>query len=134
MFWDAAAFNQDLSSWDIKLVTDLTNFATNASISIRNTSNILKSWASQSVHSDLRFDIGVSVDEIINTSIYSDAKSAYNYLKDTKDWTFGNVTIISNVNLKNLPKQTLIQLLLKNQGLSYFSLYLPSKKTLIYSQ
>jgi surface protein len=136
MFYNATAFNQDISAWDITSVTSITDFAINTSLSIRNTSNILKSWASQSVYSNLRFDIGVSVDNTINTTIYNDARSAYNYLKDTKNWTFGTVTIEKSgtVNLKNLPKQTLIKLLLKNQDLSYFSLYLPSKKTLICSQ
>jgi surface protein len=137
MFYNATTFNQDISAWDITSVTNLTNFAIDTSLSIRITSNILKSWGNQTVNSNLRFDIGQVISGTINTTIYSDARSAYIYLKDTKNWTFGNVTIISNggnINLKNLPKQTLIELLLRPQGSSYFSLLLPNKKTLIYSQ
>ncbi len=137
MFRNATSFNQDLSNWNITLVTDLTNFAIYTSLSIRNTSNILKSWANQTVNSNLTFDIGTIIGEVINTTIYSDARTAYTYLKDTKNWTFGTVTIIANggsINLRNLPQKTLIELLKKSQSSSYFSLFLPNKKTLIYSQ
>src|SRR5699024_175293 len=53
MFRDTETFNQDLSSWDISSVTNMSYMFDNSALSIANYDATLIGWAAQSVQSDV---------------------------------------------------------------------------------
>ncbi|MCR9133312.1 MAG: BspA family leucine-rich repeat surface protein, partial [bacterium] len=57
MFADAAAFNQDLSGWDISNVTDMFLFADNTSLSPAYYTNMLENWSKLSLQSSVDFSV-----------------------------------------------------------------------------
>jgi surface protein len=57
MFADAAAFNQDLSGWDISNVTDMFLFADNTSLSPANYTTMLENWSTLSLQSSVDFSV-----------------------------------------------------------------------------
>ncbi|MCR9103532.1 MAG: BspA family leucine-rich repeat surface protein, partial [bacterium] len=60
MFADAAAFNQDLSGWDISNVTDMFLFADNTSLSPANYTNMLTAWSALPLQSGVDFSAGAT--------------------------------------------------------------------------
>ena len=80
MFSDAAAFNQDLSSWDISNVTDMFFFAKGTALSTTNYTNMLAAWGTLSLQSGVDFSVG--------TTTYSIAGLAgRDELTDTFSWS-----------------------------------------------
>ena len=80
MFRDATAFNQDLSTWNVSGVTTMSEMFYNAGLSTANLDSTLQSWASQSLHSNVPFHLGLKT--------YSQTgATALNTLRDTYNWT-----------------------------------------------
>ena len=80
MFSDAAAFNQDLSGWDISNVTDMFLFAEGTALSTSNYTSMLSAWGGLSLQSGVEFSVG--------TTTYTIAgQTGRNVLTDTYGWS-----------------------------------------------
>ena len=55
MFNSADAFNQDVSTWDVSNVTDMSSMFDNSGVSTDNYDNILIGWSSQALQSNVPF-------------------------------------------------------------------------------
>jgi surface protein len=81
LFQGAIAFDQDLSAWDIGIVTNLTSMFEGVTLSTENYSNLLQSWAAQTVQTNLNFHGGGS------QYFTGPAETSRQSLKNTKNWT-----------------------------------------------
>ncbi len=80
MFSDAAAFNQDLSGWDISNVTDMFLFAEGTALSTSNYTSMLSAWGGLSLQSGVEFSSG--------TTTYAIAgQPGRDELTDTFNWS-----------------------------------------------
>ena len=87
-FWNSSKFNQDLSHWVLKsTLTDMSRFLTGTATDSANYTKMLIAWAAQT-------------DPPINVSFgppsvpyYDIATDAYNYLRNTLNWSFTSSSI-----------------------------------------
>jgi surface protein len=79
-FNGATSFDQNLSSWNVSNVTNMTSMFTNVTLSTQNYDALLIAWSSQSLQNNVTFNGG--------NSIYSNSSaSARQTLTDTFNWT-----------------------------------------------
>ncbi|MHA2253941.1 MAG: BspA family leucine-rich repeat surface protein, partial [Candidatus Kariarchaeaceae archaeon] len=70
MFSSAIDFNQLISKWDVSSVTDMSNMFFNVTLSISNYNELLIGWSELSLHNDITFVAGNS----LNSNESADAK------------------------------------------------------------
>jgi len=88
MFSGATSFDQDLSSWNVTSIVasttaqynGLENMFYNTTLSTTNLDSTLQSWASQSLHSNVPFHLGLKI-------YSSTGQTALNTLRNTYNWT-----------------------------------------------
>jgi surface protein len=79
MFQNAAAFNQDISNWDVGSVTRMKNMFDGVTLSTTNYDNLLIAWALQELQSNITFSGG--------NSKYCAGASARESMTINYDWT-----------------------------------------------
>lgn len=120
MFAYNSAFDQDLSSWNIESIQDnsnrgaintidgLTNLFLNSSLSTANLDATLASWASQSVNSDIRFNLGLKTYSTTGQTALNTLENTYNWIiteqyqaeyQEGDDYTLSGTTTQSPINL-----------------------------------
>jgi surface protein len=80
MFFEATAFNQDISEWNIISVTDMENMFDNSGLSTTNYDALLIDWAEQNVKPNVLFGA-------VNLT-YCSGEDARQSLIDNKGWLF----------------------------------------------
>ncbi len=80
VFFNNTAFNQNLSTWNITNVTSTGDMFLNAGLSQSNLDVTLQSWASQSLHSNVPFHLGLK-------TYSSTGQTALDTLRNTYNWT-----------------------------------------------
>ena len=80
LFFNASAFNQDLSTWNITAALSMKSIFTDSGLSTANYDAVLAGWGSQAVQDDVVFGAG--------TIQYSpSAQSWRDLLVNTYNWT-----------------------------------------------
>jgi surface protein len=79
MFYAASSFNQNVSVWDVSLVTNMTNMFKQTALTSDNYDSILIGWASQNLQQDVPLGAG--------STMYCSGATARNTLVNTYGWT-----------------------------------------------
>jgi hypothetical protein len=82
MFDTAIAFDQDIGAWDIINVEDMRLMFDSVTLSTSNYDNILSSWSTKSLQSDVEFDAGGSK--------YNSSSSERQSIIDSFNWTIND--------------------------------------------
>ena len=80
MFYGCTSLDQAYDDWDISSVESMDDMFYNVSLSTTNYSNLLKSWALQTVHSSIELNVDGS-------EYYTSAAASRTVLTDTYGWT-----------------------------------------------
>jgi surface protein len=79
MFRDATSFNGDVSSWDVSKVTDFNAFAFGVKIPTSTYDQILVNWSGQILKSNLTIDFGLSKYTVIGQAAKNDIITDFNW-------------------------------------------------------
>ena len=89
MFKGATAFNQDISTWDVSSVNDMSAMFTGVTLSTENYSNILTAWSGLSLQNSVTFSAG-------NSRYTSSAAPNRQYIIDTYSWAITDGGVLAN--------------------------------------
>jgi len=89
MFYQATSFDQDLSSWNVSNVTNMTNMFYRATLSTTNYDALLISWAAQTLQNNISFHGGYSKYSCTTT----DTRQS---IIDTYNWTISDGGVVAD--------------------------------------